>query len=156
MSLQYQITPSNNRPEIVLDDLCKHAVRGRQSTNLDGRSSVLTLRDNMEELPELIQGRSQHHFIEGIGKNLEHRHPNNLADDLMINHNNMPCNRRLYDNHIVIILYQSGEHNVGTVVEVAPVIGLDNLMDIIQESDHNISSNNIPLWNDCPVHYLGS
>jgi hypothetical protein len=94
---------------------------------------VLTLRDNMKELPELIQGRSQHHFIEGTGKNLKHRHPNNLADDLMINHKNMPCNRRLYDNHIVIILHhlkmsikfsnQSGEHNASAVVEVAPVIG---------------------------------
>jgi hypothetical protein len=40
-------------------------------------------------------------------------------------------------------------------VEVASVIGLDNLMDIIQGSDHNISSKNIPLWNDWPVHYLG-
>jgi hypothetical protein len=51
---------------------------------------------------------------------------------------------------------QSGEHNAGAVVEVALVIGLDNLMDIIQVSDHNISSNNIPLWNDCLVRYLGS
>jgi hypothetical protein len=51
---------------------------------------------------------------------------------------------------------QSGEHNAGAVVEVALVIGMDNLMDIIQGVDHNISSNNIPLWNDWPLHYLGS
>jgi hypothetical protein len=51
---------------------------------------------------------------------------------------------------------QFGEHNAGAVVEVAPVLGLDNLMDIIQGSDHNINSNNIPLWNDRPIHYLGS
>jgi hypothetical protein len=79
----------------VLDDVHKHAVRGRQSTNPDGRSSLLALWDSMKELPKIIQGRSQHHFIEGTDRNLEHRHPNNLADDLRINHNNMPCNRRL-------------------------------------------------------------
>jgi hypothetical protein len=33
---QNQITTPDNRLEIVLDDLCKYAVRGRQSTNPDG------------------------------------------------------------------------------------------------------------------------
>jgi hypothetical protein len=95
----------------------------------------------MKELSKIIQGRSQHHFIEGTGGNLEHGHLNNLADDFRINHNNIPCNRKLSDNPIFIILHhlkmsikfsdQSGEHNASVVVEVALVIGLDNLMDII-------------------------
>jgi hypothetical protein len=58
--LQNQITTPDNRPEIMLDDLSKHAVRGRQSTNPDGRSSLPTLRDSMKELLELIQGRGQY------------------------------------------------------------------------------------------------
>jgi hypothetical protein len=50
---------------------------------------------HMKELLELIQRRSQHHFIEGTSGNLKHWHPNNLADDLRINHDSMPYNRRL-------------------------------------------------------------
>jgi len=88
----------------VLDDLCKHVVRGRQSTNLDGSRLLLTLGDNMKEVPELIQGRGQYYFIEGTGRNLKHRYPNDLADDLWINRDNMTCNGRLKDNAIVIIL----------------------------------------------------
>jgi hypothetical protein len=79
----------------MLDDLCKHAVQERQGTNLDGRCSLLALQDSMKELLELIQRRSQHHFIEGTCENLKDWHPNNLDEDLRINHNNMPCNGRL-------------------------------------------------------------
>jgi len=103
--LQNQITLPNNRPEIVLDDLCKHAVWGRQSTNLDGSRLLLTLGDNMKEFPKLIQGKGQYYFVEGIGRNLKHRYPNDLADDLWINRDNMPRNGRLKDNAILIILH---------------------------------------------------
>jgi hypothetical protein len=61
----------NNRPEIVLDDLRKHMVRGRQSTNPDGKGLVLALWDNMKELTELIQRWSQN-VIEWTGRNLKH------------------------------------------------------------------------------------
>jgi hypothetical protein len=54
--LQNQITPPNNRPEVVLDNLREHAVRGRQSTNPDSRSSLLALWDSMKELPESKEG----------------------------------------------------------------------------------------------------
>jgi hypothetical protein len=59
----------------------------------------------MKELPELIQRRSQHNFIEGTGGNLKHWQPNNLANDLRINHNNMPRNIRLKNNATVLILH---------------------------------------------------
>jgi len=103
--LQNQITPPNNRLEVVLDNLCEHAVQGRQSTNPDSRSSLRTLWDSTKELLELIQRRSQHNFIEGTGRNLKHWHPNNLADDLRINHNNRPHNSRLKNNATVLILH---------------------------------------------------
>jgi hypothetical protein len=76
----------------VLDDLREHAVRGRQSTNPDGRGSLLTLRNSLKELKELIQRRSQNNVIEGTGRDLKYWHPDDLADDLRINHDNMPCN----------------------------------------------------------------
>jgi hypothetical protein len=59
----------------------------------------------MEELSELIQRRGQYYFIEGTGRNLKHWYPNDLADDLWINQDNMPCNGRLKDNAIVIMLH---------------------------------------------------
>jgi hypothetical protein len=49
-----------------------------------------------------------------------------------------------------------GEHDVGTIMKVVSVIGLDNLTDNVQGSYQNISSNNIPFWNDWHVHYFGS
>jgi ribosome-binding protein aMBF1 (putative translation factor) len=69
-------------------------VWGRQSTNLDGRRSLLTLGDNIKEFPELIQGRRQYNIIR-TGRDLKNWHSNDLADNLRINHNNMPCNCRL-------------------------------------------------------------
>jgi len=79
-------------------------VQGRQSTDLDGSRSLFTL-GNMKEFPELIQGRWQNNFIVRAGKNMEYWHSNDLADNLRINHNNMPDNGKLYDNAIVIILH---------------------------------------------------
>jgi len=150
--LQNQITTPNNRQEIVLDNLLKHAVRGRQSTNPDGRGSLVALQDGMKELTELIQRQRQNHVIERTGRNLKYWHPDDLADYLRINHDNMPCNAGLLNNAIVIILHYL---NAGAVVEVSLVIGLDNLMDTIQWSNHNVCSNNIPFRNDRPVHNLG-
>jgi hypothetical protein len=163
--LQIQITLPNNRPEIVMDNICNHTVRGRQSTNLDGSRSLLTLGDNMKKFPELIHGRRQNNVIKRTSRYLEHRHPDDLADDLRINHDNMPCKGGLKNNAIIIILHnleigielpdQPREPNAGVVVEVSPVIGLDDLMNTIQLSNHNISTNDIPLWNDYHVHNSG-
>jgi hypothetical protein len=36
------------------------------------------------------------------------------------------------------------------------MICLDDLIDAIQWSNQEISVNDIPLWNDCPVHNSGS
>jgi len=48
------------------------------------------------------------------------------------------------------------EHNASTIVEVAPVICLNDLMHDIKGCYHNISPDNIPLWNDWPVSYSSS
>jgi hypothetical protein len=45
-----------------------------------------------------------------------------------------------------------GEHDAGTIMEGALVIGLDNFIDNVQ----GINSDNIPLWNDWPIHYSDS
>jgi hypothetical protein len=87
-----QITTPNNRLEIVLDDLHKHAVRGKQSTNPNGRGSLIALWDSMKELTELIQRRSLNNIIKWTGRNLKHWHLDDLGNDLRINHDNMPCN----------------------------------------------------------------
>jgi hypothetical protein len=52
--LPNEITAPSNRPEIMLDDFGKHAVRGRQHTDLDGSGTLLILRDNMEKFSEII------------------------------------------------------------------------------------------------------
>jgi hypothetical protein len=49
----------------------------------------------MKEFPKLIQGRRQYYFIIRTGKDMKNWHPNDLADNLRINHNNMPGNGRL-------------------------------------------------------------
>jgi hypothetical protein len=51
---------------------------------------------------------------------------------------------------------QSGEYDAGAIVEVAPVICLNNLSDKVQGSYHNISLDYIPLWNDRSVGNFGS
>jgi hypothetical protein len=48
------------------------------------------------------------------------------------------------------------EHNASTIVEVAPVICLNDLMNDIKGCYHNISPDNIPLWNDWPISYSSS
>jgi len=52
--LQNEITAPSNRPEIVLDDLRKHAVRGRKGTDPDGSGMLFTLRDSIEKFSEII------------------------------------------------------------------------------------------------------
>jgi hypothetical protein len=49
----------------------------------------------MKELSELIQRWSQNNVIEWTGRNLKHWHPDDLVDDLRINHDNMPWNAGL-------------------------------------------------------------
>jgi hypothetical protein len=78
----------------------------------------------------------------------------------------MSLNSRLKDNATVLILHklqmsielsnQSGEYDVGTIIEIASVISLNILTDNVKESYHNITSDYIPLWNDRPVGNFGS
>jgi hypothetical protein len=78
----------------------------------------------------------------------------------------MPLNSRLKDNATVLILHnlqmsvelshQPGEHDAGTIVEIASAIWLDNLIDDIKGCYHHISVDDIPPWNDWPVCYSGS
>jgi hypothetical protein len=80
---------------------------------------------------------------------MKHRYTNNPVDDLWINLNHMPFNSRLKDNATVLILHnlqicielsdQPGEHDACTIVEVAPVICLNDVIDNIKESYQNIS-----------------
>jgi hypothetical protein len=70
--LQDQITAPNNGPEVVLNNLGKHAMWGSKGTDLDGSGTLLSLRDNMEEFSEIIQRRRQYYLIVWTGRNLEY------------------------------------------------------------------------------------
>jgi len=100
-----QITPPDSRPKIVLDNLCEQAVRGREGTDSDSSSSLLALWNSMKELPKIIQGGSHQNLIKMAGWNLKYWYSYDLADDLRINYNHMPLNRRLKDNATILILH---------------------------------------------------
>jgi len=102
--LQNKVTSPSNRLEIVLDDLGKHAMRGRQGTNPNGSGTILSLRDSIEKFSEIIQRKRQYYLIVSAGRNLEHRHPDELTDDLRINSDTMPAHRGLKNQPAVIIL----------------------------------------------------
>jgi hypothetical protein len=101
--LQNEVTTPSNRLEIVLDDLGKHAVGGRQGTDPNGSGTLLSLRDNIEKFSEIIQRRRQYYLIVRAGRNLEHRNPDELTDDLRINSDNMPIHKGLKNQPTVII-----------------------------------------------------
>jgi hypothetical protein len=97
-----------------------------------------TLRHSLKELSEIIQRRRQDYFIVRVGRLLKHRYPNDLVDDIRINCNDVTIHRGLKNQPMVIILHdlkigikkadQSGEEYTSIIVEVAPVIGLDDIM----------------------------
>jgi len=87
--LQYQITVPNNGPEVVLDNLGKHAVWSSQGTNPNGSGTLLTLRYSLKELSKIIQRWRQDNLIVRAGKLLEHGYINDMADNLRINHNDI-------------------------------------------------------------------
>jgi hypothetical protein len=49
---------------------------------------------------------------------------------------------------------QSSEYDAGTIVEVAPIICMKNLINNIQGSYQNVSPDYIPFWNDCLLAIL--
>jgi len=102
--LQDQITAPNNGSEVVLDNLGKHTMRGKQGTDPNGNGTILSLRDNMEKFSEIIQRMRRYYLIVRAARSLEHRHPNELTDDLRINSDNMPFYKGLKNHHAVIIL----------------------------------------------------
>jgi hypothetical protein len=123
------------------NDLGEHAVRSRQGTDPDRSGSLLTLRDSLKELSEIIQRGRQYDLIIRAGRQLEFRNPNDLTDDMRINRNDVIVHRGLKNQPTVIILHdlkicikqadQSGENYTGTVVEVTPVVGLDDIMNAV-------------------------
>jgi hypothetical protein len=164
--LQNEVTVPSNRPEIVQVDLGKNVVRGKQGTDPDGSGTLLTLRDSLEKFSKIIQRKRQDNLIVWVGKKLEHRHPDELTDDMRINSDNMSVHRGLKNQPPVIILNnleisikqsnQPSEHNACTVVKISPVVVLDNLVDNVQRSHHNVCTNNVSLGNDNSVHNFGS
>jgi len=100
-----QITPVNNRLEIMLDNLYEQAVRGRKSTNSDICSSLLALWNSLKELPKILQSGSLHNLIKWAGRNMKHRYTYNPADDLWINLKHMPFYSGLEDNATPFILH---------------------------------------------------
>jgi hypothetical protein len=93
--LQNEVNVPSNRPYIVQDDLGEHAVRSKQGIDLDGSGTLLTLRDSLEKFLEIIQRNRQDDLIIWAVMKMEHRYPNDLADNLRIDHNNMSINGRL-------------------------------------------------------------
>jgi len=148
----------------VQDDLGKHVVWGRHGTNPDGSGTFLTLRDSLEKFFEIIQRRRQDYLIVWASRKLEHRHPDELTDDLRINSDTFHGGLKNHPgviilNNLEISITQSdqpGEYNTGTVVKISPVVSLDNLVDTVQRSHHNVCTNNVPLGNDSSVHNFGS
>jgi len=161
-----QVTLTNSRPEIMLDNLREQAVRGRKGIDSDICSSLLALWNIIKELPKILQSGSLHNLIRWAGGNMKHWYTNNPVNDLWINLKHMPLYNRLKDNATVLILHnlqmriefsdQPDEHNTGTVVELALVICLNDVIDNIKGCYHNISPNNTPFWNNWLVCYSSS
>jgi hypothetical protein len=59
----------------------------------------------MEEYPEIIQGRREHHLIIWAGQNLEHWDSDDVTDDLRINSDEMTCNGGLKHHSMIIALH---------------------------------------------------
>jgi hypothetical protein len=156
--LQNEVTTPSNRLEIVLDDLGKHAVGGRQGTDPNGSGTLLSLRDNIEKFSEIIQRRRQYYLIVRAGRNLEHRNPDELTDDLRINSDNMPIHKGLKNQPTVIIQnnLEIVKHYTGAIVKISLVASLENIVDAVQRSHHDVHMNNIPLGNGKSVHNFGS
>jgi hypothetical protein len=150
----------------MLDNLCEQAVRGRKGTDSNICGSLLALWNSIKELPEILQSGSLQNLIKWAGGNMKHWYTNNPADDLWINLRHMPLYNRLKENATVLILHnlqmrielsdQPGEHNTSTIVEVASVICLNDVIDNIKGCYHNTSPNNIHFWNNWLVRYSGS
>jgi hypothetical protein len=71
-TLQNQIIAPHNGPKVVLDNLSRHAVWSSQGTNPNGSGTLLTLRQSLKELSEIIQRRRQDYLIVWAGRLLEH------------------------------------------------------------------------------------
>jgi hypothetical protein len=88
--LQDQITAPNNGPEVVLDNLGKHAVWGRWGTDPDGGGELLPLGNIIEKFFEIIQRRRYYHLIVRAARDLENKHSYELTNDLGINSDSKP------------------------------------------------------------------
>jgi hypothetical protein len=146
--LQDQITEPNNGPEVVLNNLGKHAMWSNQVTNPNRSGTLFSLRDSMKEITEIIQRWGQDYLIIWTGRKLEYWHSDELTDDLGINNDNMFVHRRLKGCTMIINLKnlevyielsdKPGVHNTCTVAQIPPVVGLDSVVDTVQRSHHDV------------------
>jgi hypothetical protein len=113
----------------------------------------------MKEFSEIIQRKRYAHLIIWAARDLENRDSYELTAY-------MPSNSGLKHQPMVIILYhlkvgieqsdQPDVHNIGTGVQISPMISLDSVMDTIQRSHHDVGLNNVSLRNYWAVHNFGS
>jgi hypothetical protein len=110
--------------------------------------------------------RRDYHFIVRAARQLEDRNSYELIEDLGVNSDSMPSNNGLKHQPAFIILDhlkvgieqpdQPSVHNAGTRMEIPPMISLDNVMDTVQMSHHDIGPNNVSLSNYWFIHNFGS
>jgi hypothetical protein len=87
------------------NDLGEIVVWCRQGSNPNRSGSLLTLRDSLKELSKIIQGGRQDDLITRASRQLEYRNPNDLTDDMRINHNDVTIHRGLKNQPTIIILH---------------------------------------------------
>jgi hypothetical protein len=77
---------------------------GRQCADPDGGGILFSLLNSMEELSKIIQGGRKHHLIIWTAGQIEDWYPNEVADDLRINSDDVPVNNGLQYQPTLIIL----------------------------------------------------
>jgi hypothetical protein len=119
----------------------------------------------MEELSEIVHRGRKHHLIIRTAGQIKDWNAYEVTDDLGINSDYVPVNSGLQYHPTILILRhlqvgiqesnQPSENNVGTGVEVSPVVSLDSLINTRQWRHHNVRSDHIALSNDCAIHDFG-
>jgi len=119
----------------------------------------------MKELSEIVHRGRKHHLIIRTAGQIKDWYAYEVTDDMGINSDDVPVNSRLQYHPTIIILRhlqvgieesdQPGEDNVGTGVEVSPVVSLDSLINTIQWRHHDVRSDHIALSNNCAIHDFG-
>jgi hypothetical protein len=87
-----------------------------------------------------------------------------VTDDLGINSDDVTYHGGLKHHSTIIVLqhfqvgveelHQSGVHHTCTIMEISPIVRLDNVKNVVQWWHHDIGSNDFPLSNDSAVIIL--